>query len=210
MQLRSASPMMLTVGCATKGASEGAVADFCDGLRQLRAESRIPVATLAAQLGISRQHLHEVLGGRVKRPPDWDAIVRPLVLACAEGDPAVQAEWRRRHEVLREVWDFQGRTDHSGPVAEFCAELRQLRAQSRIPVAILAGRMNISRQHLYAVLGGRVKRLPDWDTIVRPLVEACTNRDAAASAQWRRRHGLMTATWEQLHRDGVQEAGQSS
>jgi tetratricopeptide (TPR) repeat protein/transcriptional regulator with XRE-family HTH domain len=189
--------------------SGGPVADFCAELRQLRAGSRIPVAVLARRLGISRQHLHEVLAGRVKHPPGWDEIVAPLVSACADGDPLALASWRRRHEVLLEVWGFQGRAEGGGPVADFCAELRQLRAGSRIPVAVLADRLGISRQHLYAVLGGRVRRLPDWDAIVRPLVEACTGGNPAAVASWRRRHGLMTAAWEQLRRDsaGVRVAG---
>lgn len=182
----------------------GAVADFCAELSQLRAGSRIPVAVLARRLGISRQHLHEVLAGRVKRPPDWDEIVAPLAAACAGGDPQVLASWRRRHEVLLEVWAFQGRAEGGGPVADFCAGLRQLRAGSGIPVAVLAGRLGVSRQHLYAVLGGRVRRLPDWDTMVRPLVEACAGGSPAAVTAWRRRHGLMTAAWEQLRRDSFE------
>ena len=54
-----------------------------------------------------------------------------------------------------------------------------------------------------------MKRLPDWDAIVRPLVEACTGGNPAAVAAWRRRHGLMTAAWEQLRRDsaGMRVAG---
>jgi tetratricopeptide (TPR) repeat protein len=177
------------------------VADFCAGLRELQSESGTPVATLAGQLGMSRQHLHEVLGGRVKRPPAWDQVVAPLVGACTGGDPVMLASWRRRHEVLLEVWSHHGRTDGGGPLEDFCSDLRQLRAQSRIPVAALAARLNVSRQHLYAVLGGQVKRLPDWDTMVRPLVEACTSGDRVAVAAWRRRHGVMTAAWEQLSRD---------
>ncbi|MGH3405481.1 MAG: hypothetical protein ACRDRJ_23750 [Streptosporangiaceae bacterium] len=178
-----------------------AVADFCAGLRQLQAGSKVPVAVLARRLGISRQHLHEVLAGRVKRPPDWGEIVAPLVRACTDGDPAALAAWRGRHDLLLEVWAFQGLARGAGPVADFCGGLRQLRTGSRIPVAVLAGRLGISRQHLYAVLGGRVKRIPDWDTTVRPLVEACTGGNPAAIAAWRRRHGLMTAAWEQLRRD---------
>ena len=182
--------------------SGGAVADFCAGLRRLQAGSKVPVAVLARRLGISRQHLHEVLAGRVKRPPDWDEIVAPLVRACTDGDPAALAAWRGRHDVLLEVWGFQGQARGAGPVADFCAGLRQLRTGSRIPVAVLAG-LGISRQHLYAVLGGRVKRIPDWDTMVRPLVEVCTGGNPAALAAWRRRHGLMTAAWEQLRRDSL-------
>jgi tetratricopeptide (TPR) repeat protein len=189
------------VGSVATVRSIAVVADFCAGLRELQSESRIPVATLAGQLGISRQHLHEVLGGRVKRPPAWDQIVAPLVLACTAGDPATLALWRHRHEVLLEVWGFQAQADSGGPVADFCSDLRQLRARSRIPVAALGVRLNVSRQHLYAVLGGQVKRPPDWDTIVRPLVAACTGSDPAAVAAWRRRHGVMTAAWEQLSHD---------
>jgi tetratricopeptide (TPR) repeat protein len=178
-----------------------ALADFCAGLRDLQSESRIPVTALAARLGISRQHAHEVLGGRVKRPPAWEKIVAPLVRTCTGGDPVMLASWRRRHEVLLEVWGFAGRADGGGPVADFCADLRQLRSRSQIPVATLAARLNVSRQHLYAVLGGQVKRPPDWDTMVRPLVEACTDHDPAVVAAWRRRHAVMTAAWEQLSRD---------
>jgi hypothetical protein len=60
------------------GRSSAVVADFCAGLRDLQSESGIAVAALAGQLGISRQHLHEVLAGRVKRPPAWDQITDPL------------------------------------------------------------------------------------------------------------------------------------
>jgi tetratricopeptide (TPR) repeat protein len=181
------------------------VADFCAGLRDLQLQSRIPVAALAGQLGLSRQHLHEVLAGRVKRPPAWDPIVAPLVRACTGGDPVMLASWRYRHDVMLEVWDLRSRPDSRGPVADFCSELRQLRTRSRIPVAELAVRLNVSRQHLYAVLGGQVKRLPDWDTIVRPLVEACAASEPAAVAAWRRRHELMTAAGEQLSLDSGSE-----
>jgi tetratricopeptide (TPR) repeat protein len=177
------------------------VADFCADLRELQSESRIPVTALAGQLGMSRQHLHAVLAGRVTRPPGWDPVVAPLVRACTGGDPALLASWQRRHEVLLEVWGFHGRADGSGPVTDFCSDLRELRARSRIPVAALAIRLSVSRQHLYAVLGGQLKRLPDWDTMVRPLVEACTDSDPAAVAAWRRRHDVMTTAWEQLSRD---------
>jgi tetratricopeptide (TPR) repeat protein len=189
--------------------SEGVVADFCAQLRQLQAESKIPVAALAGRLGISRQHLYGVLGGRVKHPPAWDQIIAPLVSACTDGNPLMLTSWRRRHEALLEVWRFQSQAGGGGPVADFCAGLRQLRAGSKIPVVVLASQLSLSRQYLYAVLAGRVKRVPDWDTLVRPLVEACTGGDPVAVVAWRRRHGLMTAAWEQLsrHSCGVQPTG---
>jgi tetratricopeptide (TPR) repeat protein len=85
-----------------------------------------------------------------------------------------------------------------GPVSDFCSGLRQLRIESGADVAVLAKRLNLSRTQLYAVLAGRVKVPPDWDRVVRPLVEACTENDAAAVAAWRRRHAILTGVWEEL------------
>src|ERR1700722_16083791 len=101
-------------GSVAEVRSAGAVADFCSELGQLRAGAKIPVAVLAGRLGISRQHLYEVLAGRVKRPPDWDELVAPLVRACTDGDPLILASWRRRHDVLLEVREFEGRAESSG------------------------------------------------------------------------------------------------
>jgi tetratricopeptide (TPR) repeat protein len=89
-----------------------------------------------------------------------------------------------------------------GPVFEFCLGLRQLRIESDTDVTVLAKRLNLSRTQLYAVLAGRVKVPPDWDRVVRPLVEACTENDSTAVAAWRRRHAILTGVWEELrHRD---------
>ena len=63
---------------------------------------------------------------------------------------------------------------------------------------MLARRLNLSRTQLYAVLAGRVKVPPDWDRVVRPLIEACTDNDATAVAAWRRRHAILTGVWEEL------------
>jgi hypothetical protein len=65
-----------------------------------------------------------------------------------------------------------------------------------------ARRLTMSRQHLYAVLGGQVKRPPDWDKVVRPLVEVCTGGDQVVVAQWRARHALLVQVWEELCRCG--------
>jgi tetratricopeptide (TPR) repeat protein len=85
-----------------------------------------------------------------------------------------------------------------GPVFEFCSGLRQLRIESRADVTVLAKRLNLSRTQLYAVLAGRVKVPPDWDRVVRPLVEACTENDSTAVAAWRRRHAILIGVWEEL------------
>jgi tetratricopeptide (TPR) repeat protein len=93
-----------------------------------------------------------------------------------------------------------------GPVFEFCSGLRQLRIESDTDVTVLAKRLNLSRTQLYAVLAGRVKVPPDWDRVVRPLVEACTENDSTAVAAWRRRHAILTGVWEEL-RNRDRQAG---
>jgi tetratricopeptide (TPR) repeat protein len=92
----------------------------------------------------------------------------------------------------------QGASD--SPVAEFCAELRQLRLASGIDMATLARRLSISRTQLYAILGGEIMRPPDWDKVVEPLVAACTGGDRQVLARWRRRHAVLVDVVEELRR----------
>jgi tetratricopeptide (TPR) repeat protein len=87
-----------------------------------------------------------------------------------------------------------------GPVGEFCAALRRLRADSGADIAVLARQLGVSRTQLYAVLAGEVRRPPDWDRVVRPLVEACTGGDQAALAWWRRRHAVLVEVAEEMRR----------
>ncbi|WP_203911340.1 ATP-binding protein [Rhizocola hellebori] len=54
---------------------------------------------MAREVRISRAQLYAVLNGEIKRPPDFETLVRPLIRACG-GTDAELAEWRRRHEVL--------------------------------------------------------------------------------------------------------------
>jgi tetratricopeptide (TPR) repeat protein len=85
-----------------------------------------------------------------------------------------------------------------GPVSEFCAHLNELRINSGLNVPSLAKRLGLSRTQLYAILAGQITRPPDWERVVRPLVEACTRGDTAAVARWRQRHSIMTGVWEHL------------
>jgi tetratricopeptide (TPR) repeat protein len=95
-----------------------------------------------------------------------------------------------------------------GPVSEFCAQLDQLRIESGAEVTLLAKQLGLSRAQLYAILGGRIKRPPDWDRVVRPLVHACVRDDPGALAAWRRRHAILTGVWEELRRrDQLPAAG---
>jgi tetratricopeptide (TPR) repeat protein len=95
----------------------------------------------------------------------------------------------------------------AGPVAEFCAGLRQLCQSSGCDLRVLAGELKVSRSQLYAILGGEIKRPPDWGGLVRPLVETCTGGDVQVVAEWRRRHGVLVGVWEELRRRDRQDRG---
>ncbi|MBA2696680.1 MAG: hypothetical protein H0U62_12770 [Actinobacteria bacterium] len=41
-----------------------------------------------------------ILDGRIRRPPEWDRLVEPLVRVCTGDDQRKVAQWRRRHDVL--------------------------------------------------------------------------------------------------------------
>jgi tetratricopeptide (TPR) repeat protein len=88
----------------------------------------------------------------------------------------------------------------AGPVGEFCARLDELRSAAGVKVPVLARRLSLSRAQLYAILGGRIRRPPDWDRLVRPLVDTCTAGDPGALATWRQRHAVLTGVWEELRR----------
>jgi hypothetical protein len=83
---------------------EGPVAEFCAGLRRLLQVSGLDRAALARRVSYSRSQLYEILEGRIRRPPEWDRLVEPLVRACTGDDQREVALWRRRHDVLVAVY----------------------------------------------------------------------------------------------------------
>lgn len=95
--------------------SYGPVADFCAGLGDLQRSSGLSRTALARELNYGRSQLYEILDGRIKRPPEWDRLVEPLIRACAAraGDRAAAertvAEWKHRHAVLVQVCEQLGR-----------------------------------------------------------------------------------------------------
>lgn len=86
------------------------------------------------------------------------------------------------------------------PITVFCAGLDQLRIKSGADVPLLVKRLGLSRAQVYAILGGRIKRPPDWDRVVRPLVDMCTHGDPSALSAWRQRHAVLTGVCEELRR----------
>ncbi|WP_155372865.1 tetratricopeptide repeat protein [Catellatospora vulcania] len=80
------------------------VARFCADLRVRWQASGRDLPSIARQVRISRAQLYAILNGEIKRPPDFEALVRPFVLACGANE-AELADWRRRHDVLVGVHD---------------------------------------------------------------------------------------------------------
>jgi tetratricopeptide (TPR) repeat protein len=120
------------------------VSEFCAQLDELRIASGAAVPMLAKHLGLSRAQLYAILAGRVKRPPDWDRVVRPLVHACSRGDPGVVAAWRRRHAVLNGVWEELRRRDQlpaaGTKIGRPSAQATELPRQLPAAVACFTGR----------------------------------------------------------------------
>jgi thiaminase/transcriptional activator TenA len=97
----------------------GPVADFCAALRELQVASGISRSTLAREIHYGRSQLYDILDGRIRRPPEWDRLVEPLLRRCLRGKPDIDrlvADWRTRYEVLLRVHDEL--TRRSARVAE--------------------------------------------------------------------------------------------
>jgi formylaminopyrimidine deformylase / aminopyrimidine aminohydrolase len=110
----------------------GPVAEFCAALRELQRSSGISRPALARQLHYGRSQLYEILDGRIRRPPEWDRLVEPLVRACLSGSldrdgrERTVADWRRRHDVLIRVYDELNR--HAAPATLGAPEPPRLKA----------------------------------------------------------------------------------
>ena len=125
-------------------AREGPVAEFCAGLARLQQRSGLDRAVLARRVGYSRSQLYEILDGRIRRPPEWDRLVEPLVRACTGDDQRAVAEWRRRHDVLVAVYDEltrQDRQDGSPPIRAGVRTARVVPAQLPADVDVFTGRV---------------------------------------------------------------------
>src|ERR687894_79 len=80
------------------------VAEFCAGLRRLQEGCGLDRTALARRVRYSRSQLYTILDGKISRPPDWGRLVEPLVRVCTGDDEQAVDGWRRRHEVLLEVY----------------------------------------------------------------------------------------------------------
>lgn len=96
----------------------GPVADFCGALRELQVSSGISRSALAREIHYGRSQLYDILDGRIRRPPEWDRLVEPLLRRCLRGRPEIErlvADWRTRYEVLLRVHDELTRRTSPAP-----------------------------------------------------------------------------------------------
>jgi thiaminase/transcriptional activator TenA len=101
----------------------GPVADFCAALRELQVAAGISRSALAREIHYGRSQLYDILDGRIRRPPEWDRLVEPLLRTCLRGKPDLDrmvADWRTRYEVLLRVHDEL--TRRTGRTAEPAAD----------------------------------------------------------------------------------------
>ena len=68
----------------------GPVADFCAALRELQVASGISRSALAREIHYGRSQLYDILDGRIRRPPEWDRLVEPLLRTCLRGKPDIE------------------------------------------------------------------------------------------------------------------------
>jgi tetratricopeptide (TPR) repeat protein len=147
------------------------VATFCADLRRRWRASGRDLPGLAREVRISRAQLYAILNGEIKRPPDFDALVRPLIQACG-GTEAEVADWRRRHEVLLGVHTELARRPARSPspppvqlpaevdgFAGRAAELATLDASAN-PIVLITGMAGIGKTAL-ALRWGHAATFPD-------------------------------------------------
>jgi len=84
--------------------------------------------------------------------------------------------------------------------------LRQLQQSSGLDRAALARRVNYSRSQLYLILDGGIRRPPEWDRLVEPLVRACTGNDERAVGDWHRRHSVLVEVYRELKDNDQQDS----
>ena len=152
---------------------EGPVAEFCAGLRQLQQRSGLDRAVVARRVGYSRSQLYEILDGRIRRPPEWDRLVEPLVRTCTRDDTHAIAAWRRRHDVLVAVYSEltrQDRQDRPDEPPSPRGEGRVVEAPRVVPAQLPAG---------VDVFTGRAEELAELD---RLLTAAPAQTDAAGGS----------------------------
>jgi tetratricopeptide (TPR) repeat protein len=90
-------------------------------------------------------------------------------------------------------------------IVEFCAGLRRLQEGCGLDLAALARRLGYSRSQLYAILGGKISRPPEWNRLVEPLVRACSGNDERLINEWRRRHEVLVGIYQALRHQTRQD-----
>jgi tetratricopeptide (TPR) repeat protein len=129
------------------------VAEFCAGLRRLQEGCGLDRATLARRVRYSRAQLYTILDGKISRPPDWGRLVEPVVRVCTGDDEQALDGWRRRHDVLVEVYHALRHRSRRDSIPELPRAARIAPAQLPADVDNFTGRAQelAELHHLRAV-----------------------------------------------------------
>jgi len=108
----------------------------------MQQRSGLDRAVVARRVGYSRSQLYEILDGRIRRPPEWDRLVEPLVRVCTGDDERAVAGWHQRHDVLVAVYTELTRQDRQGgtPIRARVGTARVVPAQLPADVDLFTGR----------------------------------------------------------------------
>ncbi|MCF1598754.1 NACHT domain-containing protein [Streptomyces muensis] len=164
----------------------GPVADFCAELRRLVRACAVPQAEIAQALGRGNSSISELLNGRRRTAPDWEAV-RHIVALCARrhapsarppaGVRIDEGWWRSRHAELERTVE-RARTTPSpgpGPEPEPQPQPDDHRPFAPAPAAYspgldAAGCMGMgTEQAVYLLADGRPELMYEWDRILHPL-----------------------------------------
>ncbi|MFD0823317.1 hypothetical protein ACFQ0D_34510, partial [Micromonospora zhanjiangensis] len=114
----------------TTGAADELLRRYCQDLHTLWRQAGGPsLRTLGGSVGLSKSQVGAVLGGQIRRPPDWD-VVKSLVGAfhqyAKEHDrlrhvslrTGIEEFWRPRHAMLEQAFRHRRTTDPKAPAAD--------------------------------------------------------------------------------------------
>lgn len=181
----------------------GPVADFCLELRRLVRKCGVPQTEIAEAVGLKGNSVSELLGGKRRTPPDWEAV-RRIVALCAERNgpgapPPVGMSldvrwWKGRHAELERTVETTLAPARRSPATPPAAPAASASPSARLGVAdcvymgldeavhLLAdGRPELS-QHADLLLGALFGE-PNSSHVLDELLEGFPQRVRAA-------HGL--------------------
>ncbi|MEY9990942.1 hypothetical protein ABIE67_002974 [Streptomyces sp. V4I8] len=164
----------------------GPVADFCAELRRLVRVCDVPQAEIAEALGRAGSSVSELLNGRRRTAPDWEAVRRIVALCARRHAPPARPPagvrldegwWRSRHAELERTVERARATpaperdeQRSPTPAPAAPAAPTAPAPAFLPGLDAADCMDMTpEQAVYLLADGRPELMYEWDRILYPL-----------------------------------------